>query len=499
MWDELKKTALLGTSKHQLPEQELAYLEKMGLDISRDPALILLDAISMWSNMKKVGLELKKWDSLLESPADATTNNPSLKLADAIAALFKYNGFEVLVPQTVGLLSEKGIAFPAELYPYLIEYFEKHPNTFNLYREQLEDRFFWLTKQNPAWTAFEEKMSIEKVEQIKPIQLKAIALQQLTIQGGQEAIGYIYNEWENYSKPLQVAFLKNCSLPASSILDSFYQKVMDEKDKDTFRFALKYFAGSKNDNYLDQIKEYVLNLVSLSRKKVKINEDAIQDLKSFILKKHLPIFTLEKGYDFEPKNLLFNFFCVVPITLLCELLECTWPDFLGGLDDADEQHDLLLLGLCYSASLHPIDQELFLQTIISGKYPILEEMDIFPVYQNMNSYQLYKLYEALLGNKFSFKDNAMETLMFHPDFKWPNELVKQIMKVLPVRLLNADDSKLDPNFIMFKNMILNCDPNMYSYINAAFQANPVYSWNSTKIIEKQLKILKMRWQILKEL
>jgi len=213
----------------------------------------------------------------------------------------------------------------------------------------------------------------------------------------------------------------------------------------------------------------------------------------------LPIFKLDRAYGFDLNNFLFNFFCVVPITHLSKTLNCTWPDFLASLEDGNELHELALLGLCYSAGQNPLDQELFLQTIISGQFPILEQMDLLPIYNNMSPYQLGKLYEALVENKFTFKDNAMEMLMLHPQFIWPSDLVKVVMKVLPVRLLNAVDSKEDPNFIMFKNMIANCDPNLYGYINAAFQANPVYSWNSTKIIEKQLNILKMRWQILREL
>ena len=114
MWEELKKAALLGTGKHQLPEQELAYLEKIGIDMSRDPAHVLLDGLAMWSNIKKAGMELKKWDTLMEAPEMSSMANPNLKLADAISALFKYNGFEILAPQTISLLHKKGIAFPSE-------------------------------------------------------------------------------------------------------------------------------------------------------------------------------------------------------------------------------------------------------------------------------------------------------------------------------------------------------------------------------------------------
>jgi len=226
-----------------------------------------------------------------------------------------------------------------------------------------------------------------------------------------------------------------------------------------------------------------------------VHEEAIKTLKKLFLKKHLPVFKLNSGYGFDVKNYLFNFFSIVPLTLLCDTFDCTWPTFLSGLADGDEMHELLLLGLCYSAGQNPIDQELFLQTIISGKFPIIEEMDLLPVYETLSSVQLQKLYSQLIANKFSYKDNAIEMLMMSPQFKWPNALCKAVMKVLPIRLLNADDTRQDPNFIQFRNMVLNCDPQLYAYINAAFQANPVYSWNSTKIIEKQLNILKMRWQI----
>jgi len=499
MWDELKKTALLGTSKHQLPEQELTYLEKLGLDMSRDPALVLLDGLAMWSNIKKAGLELKKWDTLIEAPEMSSLINPNLKLADAISALFKYNGFEVLVPQTINLLHKKGVAFPSELYPALIAYFEMNLNSYLSAQEQLEESFYWLVKQNPSWLAFANGLTLKEVESIKDIDLRAVAMFRYTQQKGEDAIGQFYNEWESLSKPLQTKFLNYFEPEQSNISDAFFEKIYDDKDKETYRFALRYFSTTKNQKFLESVTPILSALVKYSSKRVRVDDDVIQEIRDLFLKKHLPLFKLDGSYSFYSKNLLFNFFCIVPITHLCETLACTWPDFLAGLEDGNELHELALLGLCYSAGQNPLDQELFLQTIISGQFPILEQIDLMPVYQNMSTHQLGKLYMTLLEHKFTFKDNAVEMLMLHPHFLWPNELVKAIMKVLPVRLLNAEDSKKDPNFIMFKNMIVNCDPNLYAYINAAFQANPVYSWNSTKIIEKQLKILKMRWQILREM
>lgn len=495
MWEELKKTALLGTDRHQIPEKELAYLAKMNLDLEQDPALVLLDALTIWNNMKKVGLNLQKWDTLLENPSDSDLQNPTLKLADAIAALFKYNGFEILVPQTIQLLNQKEIAFPSELYPDLIAYFDKHQQEFLRVYESLDDRFYWLIKQNNAWTAFDSEQTEAQIEKIKTLDLKALALQQFAHQKGEAAIGYIYNEWESYSKPFQKSFLAHYTPESSAVLDSLYDKIALEGDKDTYRYALRYFARSHHEPFLNDIKGLLSQLIYFKGNKLVVNEDAIKQLKNLFLKKHLPIFKLDKGYGFDVKNSLFNFFSIVPLTFLCDTLECTWPTFLSALVEGDEIHELILLGLCYSAGQNPIDQELFLQTLLSGKFRILEEMDLLPVYETLTSAQLQKLYLQLIANKFSFKDNAMEMLLLCPHFKWPNALCKEVMKVLPIRLLNATDTKQDPNFIQFRNMVLNCNAELYSYINAAFQANPVYSWNSTKIIEKQLKILKMRWQI----
>jgi len=156
------------------------------------------------------------------------------------------------------------------------------------------------------------------------------------------------------------------------------------------------------------------------------------------------------------------------------------------------------LGLTISAGQRALDQEIFLQTILSAEYPILEQIDLLPLYNNLSDEQLQLLYQKLVAAKFSLKDNAVEMLLLCPHFSWPDELCKQVMKVLPLRLLNANESGGDPNFVLFKNMILNCSADLYTHINATFQANPVYSWNSTKLIEKQLKILRMRWQIWQE-
>ncbi len=499
MWEELKKTVLLGTDRHQIPEKEMAYLKKMGLNLDQEPALVALDAITMWSKMKKVGLELSKWDSLQEKVEESTASAPSLKLTDAIAALFKYNGFEVLLSQTIHLLNLKDIAFPSEMYPALIQYFEKHLDAFTSVHEFLDARFYWLVNQNPKWTAFQKDIQPEQIEKIKEIKLKAITLSQYANSGSDEAIGYIYNEWKNFSPTLQASFLKKYLPEQSEIKDAFFDKVAVAKSKDTYRFALRYFARTKNDAFLEVLSDHIEELLSFQRKKIKVNEEAIKNLKSVFLKKHLPIYGLDKSYGFDAKNLLFNFFCLVPLTHLCDTLDCSWPDFMQGLVSNNELHELILLGLIYSAGQDPIDQELMLKLVMQGKLSILEDLDLLPVYEQLSSAQLHQLYLNLKKAKFSFNDNAMETLLFCPHFNWPDELCKKVLQVIPLRLLNAENTKHDPNFKIFQNMVLNCRAGLYPVVNATFQANPVYSWNSTKIIEKQLKILKMRWQILNEL
>ena len=499
MWEELKKTALLGTDRHQIPEKELAFLEKMQLNLEQDPSLVLLDALAMWSKMKKVGVVLPKWDKVLNNSIESTDKDPTIKLADAIAAIFKYYGFEVLVPQTFLLFREKGIAWPGELLPALVAYFQQHPQAFFKLEGYLSDRFYWLVNQNVAWSAYRKEQTEDIIEKLKNADAKRIALLQYLAKGKEVAIGYLFNEWENFSSSFQAALLAEYIPEQSPLVDDFFKKVASEKHKDTFRYTLRYFSRTANAGFLATLQPHIQSLLTFHRKKLRVNEEAIKPLKSIFLKKHLPIFSLDKTYGFDANNSLFNFFSLVPLTFLCDGLDCTWPDFLASLRDGDELHELLLLGLIYSSSQRDIDQELILQTILSAKFPILEQVDLLPLYQNIPAEQLQVFYQKLKAKKFSFKDNAVEMLLLCPHFLWPDDLCKEVMKVLPLRLLNATDTRSDPNFILFRNMILNCDAEMYAYINATFQANPVYSWNSTKLIEKHLKILRMRWQIKREL
>jgi len=498
MWEELKKTALLGTDRHQIPENELAFLKKMQLDLQQDPSLLLLDALAMWSKMKKVGVTLPKWDKVQYNSIESSAKNPTIKLANTVAAVFKYHGFDVLAPQTVELFHKKDFAWPGELYPALITYFQKDATAFFKLESILSDRFYWLVEQNAAWSAFKKELNQDSIEKIKDAEAKRIALLRYLAQGGEEAIGYLYNEWENYSPPFQAAFLADYVPAKFELVDSFFAKVKSAKHKDTFRYALRYQSQNEDVTFLELVKPLIQNLLWIKGKKVVVQEDSITSLKAVFLKKHLPIFKLDKTYGFDANNSLFNFFCLVPLTHLCDCLDCTWPDFLSGLKEGEELHELILLGLTYSAGQRALDQEIFLQTILSTKYPILEQIDLLPLYNNLSDEQLQLLYQKLVAAKFSLKDNAVEMLLLCPHFSWPNDLCKQVMKVLPLRLLNADESGGDPNFVLFKNMILNCSADLYTHINATFQANPVYSWNSTKLIEKQLKILRMRWQIWQE-
>jgi len=177
--------------------------------------------------------------------------------SDLIAAIFKYNGFEAILPQTIALLNQKDIAFPSEMYPQLIQYFEKHIGKFGEVKEFLEGRFYWLVKQNPNWAAFSKDITPSQIEKIRGLELKALALQYYAQSGEEEAIGYIYNEWENFSTHLQAAFLKRFTPEQTDLTDSLFDKIALSKSKDTYRHVLRYYSRTKNEEFLEMLSGHI--------------------------------------------------------------------------------------------------------------------------------------------------------------------------------------------------------------------------------------------------
>jgi hypothetical protein len=152
-WQELVKVALLGTENSSLPEPVLQDLQTRGIDIRRDPAQVVLEAAAYFTQLKKAGFLLSKYEG--ELPAATVVDaekNCSIHSIHHLGLILD-GPYGQLLPEFLELLLENGKYLPAEHLPSLLKRTEVRHQWEQL-SAALDETGRWLLAQHPDWNAW---------------------------------------------------------------------------------------------------------------------------------------------------------------------------------------------------------------------------------------------------------------------------------------------------------------------------------------------------------
>ena len=155
---ELARIALLGTENAVFSGQLLQEMEAMGLDIKKEPPLLLAEAAAVFSQLKKAGFKLEKFmENLPEAASGVEENACSFKSVRHLQLILD-GKYSAIFPEFLHHLLENGKHLPTALLPSLMARDDIN-EWWHLIEVSLSETGKWLLSQHPKWNIRVKKPS----------------------------------------------------------------------------------------------------------------------------------------------------------------------------------------------------------------------------------------------------------------------------------------------------------------------------------------------------
>ncbi len=502
MWDDLRQIALLGTNNSQLSESHKAIMKRFGIDTTKEASLVVLDAIALWNKMKAVGFQCENWAGDT-SPSIATRATfASANLSKQVGVMLKYKGYEKLLPEVFKKLSEKDISFPTEHLPKLMQALKNDSNLYFEIKEGLEDRFYWLAKQHPSWRIYCLENPEDDITKTKIAEEKKQILLLWLKKNQTEALIFLTINLDKFSHEFWKALLDDF-LNLEPAFDDEFKNILEQlhgqKNKQSFGVCSNLLMHYQESTFTKNISEQVSKILIVSEEEIHVNEKEIENLKTIIPKSSLPFSRFKSRDKIFDKNLFYHALAICsPEILFSQYFKMGLDDFLNTVKSLGFYDELIVQAMIYSASefrYKPLLNALIKMYRI-GDFPLCNWR---PILDLLPAKALSGEFNLLYNDDAHRFDHRMVHLFCAKNFNWPPKAVQFYSEILSAHLDQQKLSKKDLFFQLFEQMILKCNPHFYYDLKSELITIRVFSFQSNALIEKQMKILKLRLEFEKEL
>lgn len=299
MWEELVKTALLGTERTEIAEALETFLKQCKLPQPTSAEEELLQLLSVYASAKKSKIQTQQ--IVIEIPqAKEETQSCSAEAAKKLQLILK-GTYAAALPEFFYLLSKKEQTLPPSSLPDL---FEKSLTDAPLW-QQIQNFMppfgEWLLHQNINWAAI--WLTEKEIDWISatPTQQVRYLSQIRKSATPQSAIELLNPIWENIDWKRRLELLKPFKDGLSKSDEPFLTKVIKEKRKDLRQLAMNFLLQIPDSELSIQLLEYLKQHIAFKSGKLKINipevdknpfADAISFSKKEKLKEGIRVATL---------------------------------------------------------------------------------------------------------------------------------------------------------------------------------------------------------------
>ena len=167
VWQDLVKTALIGTDKATPSVSTLEKLEKMGVK-AVDTAEVVLEGAGVFTILRKGGFPLNDFNGVLPEMCE-------VEMAKQCSSKSAHHLKEILFGKKDGQMGEALIEFifyaqknnkilPFELLPPLFHLFRGDKKMNVILKTVIGKRGAWLAKQNPDWFVYMQEETVENID-----------------------------------------------------------------------------------------------------------------------------------------------------------------------------------------------------------------------------------------------------------------------------------------------------------------------------------------------
>jgi len=322
MWDELIKTALLGTERTNLPDSLEDLLKAFKLPQAPSSEEALLQLLSVYGAAKKTAVintkvKFEKFETLLDDNACDIAATKSLKLILKGMHAPALNEFLELLEQYQQVL-------PPTMLPDLFEEAKSNKKLWKDLKHLIGQRGEWLLAQNADWMHLGNQV-VEVDWKFASKEVRLLLLKYWRKNKPQKAIKSLESTWSEEDWKSKVEFLKTLEIGLSKKNEPFLKKGLTESRKEIRKIAGTLLLKIPDSEYSEQLFELLKKYITL--KKVNIHIELPEEIDErygaivhFDKKKSLskgikslalgqlfskiPLEKWEAHFQFEPKELV---------------------------------------------------------------------------------------------------------------------------------------------------------------------------------------------------
>ncbi len=271
-WEEIVKTALVGTERSQLSEESLEQLQALGIDVNANTSQVILKAAAVYSRMQKAGRFLPEWKKKL--PKAAPKDKTPICNAKAIKYLsLMMNGtHEAALPEFMLHLVLHNKRLPIEKLPELFDRCKGQKNLWSILAPTIGKQGEWLIEQNQEWHHLLLQPKTDDWETSSNNERKSL-IRFLRQTRPQKAIEHLQSTWSTENLPTKIAFLQTLHIGLSKKDEPFLETCLDDRRKDVRKLAASLLARIDDSDFVQRMLERVKNLMSVKKradKKIKL-------------------------------------------------------------------------------------------------------------------------------------------------------------------------------------------------------------------------------------
>lgn len=253
MWNELIRTAFLGTERSPLASELKFALRERGFDLDDPPEVLLLEGLAIFGQYRKVAQLVQPFEgTIMQSPA-TQGEACSAKSAKHLEFILK-GDYGPALDEFIHYLKQSKKSVPPEALPELLEKAVRSEDFWQKIQPILGPRGQWLMQQHPDWKELAIPFT-EEAWEVGTRQQRCRMLLDLRQQSPQRAIEVLRIDWIKEGAAEKRAFLEVIAQKPDTSDRIFLEECLLDRHKDTRQLAARMLARLPDTDFRKRLQE----------------------------------------------------------------------------------------------------------------------------------------------------------------------------------------------------------------------------------------------------
>lgn len=337
LWQEVVKTALIGTERHtwklNVPNHQLSeILSHLDSSDKEGSLLSAAGAFALYQRAGKISFDEPPKQNRSESEE---LLDCSLVSRQHLALILSGNA--KLLPEWLTVAAAAKRRVPSEYLPHLLTLGQKQSNLRAFILPVLGKRGYWLAKHNPDWNYVNSEIT-DKAWQTGSKEARRLLLQRLREQNPDKAREQLQKAWKKESGEERASLLAALEINLSMNDEPFLEAALDDKRKQVRDVAAKLLSLLPESRLCERMIERVRPLIIFKHNSVQVTLPSTCDRQ--MIRDGIDQSRYNSALG-EKASLLLQMLCCIPPNFWCNNSGKTPQELLQAVDGNDWEKMLL--------------------------------------------------------------------------------------------------------------------------------------------------------------